>query len=619
MARTAALANLYLDFTVTDAAYSNPRFLGSDVHLISINSWGGAPTYPVVVSWGALEKGDAEGSVTVTFAAGATWVPANSSVHRRTVAQWFRELNLRDVAVSILQWNEESDEQISVWTGFISHVEALRVESGVPVLDLLLTSSSRDMELTPVSDMIEKAGAFVNAPLDSVGRMVPVHYGDIPNRLSAGTPRNSVGMVGYPMSGVRALVVAENPSNQSVTVRVAKNDGSVASGTFVEPVGANVLVDVNLEPQFGDLWVYEPSLASYGMLDANSYTPVNDAAKVECDVSLNPRIYFFVKPSVPGSTLASGFASSIGKLSNADISDYVESTTTDYIWSFNCPEIPFPGTIRRVGVLVDWLNNHATKNRAVRFGLFDIYASGGITYLNNLSTLSPSRPAVSSRILHAQQNNLYDMEDFTHHSGTDTNHEARSGHFVTRNASSLDATLEVRCEVDDLGGADSGRDGVRLYHLILFIEVEYPKLATRRVQVSVTTTFGGIPVSFPVSAVEDALFPRTERENQTRSREIHGIDFFGTGAYQKDDASGTYTGSASAPIERPCDIANHLLNKRFGKTRNVATGTLGNFVDARDTILANVNMLASFGPDEVKRGGAIDMLNRTMPMAVFED
>lgn len=52
-----------------------------------------------------------------------------------------------------------------------------------------------------------------------------------------------------------------------------------------------------------------------------------------------------------------------------------------------------------------------------------------------------------------------------------------------------------------------------------------------------------------------------------------------------DDGSGTYTGTASAVIERPCDIIRHFLTTYGGASSfETASGGFGSFVDARDKL-----------------------------------
>ncbi len=63
-------------------------------------------------------------------------------------------------------------------------------------------------------------------------------------------------------------------------------------------------------------------------------------------------------------------------------------------------------------------------------------------------------------------------------------------------------------------------------------------------------------------------------------------DFFGTLEGMADDGSGAYTGVAAALIERPCDIAHHLLRNYADQTGKIETGAgvLGSFVDARTSL-----------------------------------
>jgi hypothetical protein len=623
MARTAAVGRLYADFTVTDAGYSNPQFLCAETHFLSTNAWGGAPTYPVVVSWGGLEKGNS-GNATLTLAVNAYLVPANSSTLRFTVAQWLRELNLTDVAISIYQWTEEAPSPVVIWAGYISHFDT-RLQNGVAVADLILTASSRDMEMTPASDVVNPTD-FTTAPLTAQGLMVPINSGDLQNKIFSGGPRNAVGMIGHPMSGVKGLVIADDTSAQTVTVRLTKNDGTNTAKAFVEQ-SADGLLDGSQVPLEGDLWIHDSGY--YGIVNRTSYVPTNDANKVECAVNLSPSVYFFMRPSIVGSTLASGFASSINKLINADITDGVESTTTDYIWAFDCPVAQFPGTVKTVWVLVDWQNNHATKQRRIQYGLWDVFGSAGAAYLDGQSTLQ-TRNSGLARLMQGTID-PYDAWNFragAHEAGsTSTQAEFRSGRFVTRgNADGEEASLQLRVEVNDLGGANSGRDGVKVYHLILVVEVEYPQVPKFNIRPWLSRY--NLIDEKDEAAIrnlqnEETIARQQFKVDEVRARKeilsrLRGTDFFGTGSYEKDDGSGTYTGTIGQVVERPCEVAQKLLHKRYGKAVNATASTLGNFVDARETVLKFMSTAFSFGPDEVKRGETIDILNRTTPMEVFE-
>jgi len=82
---------------------------------------------------------------------------------------------------------------------------------------------------------------------------------------------------------------------------------------------------------------------------------------------------------------------------------------------------------------------------------------------------------------------------------------------------------------------------------------------------------------------EDIVYALLPRQWTPPDTEIEST-MFGTFEGMQDDASGTYTGTALALIERPCDIARHLLRTFGGQSASqIQTGssTFGSFVDAR--------------------------------------
>lgn len=83
----------------------------------------------------------------------------------------------------------------------------------------------------------------------------------------------------------------------------------------------------------------------------------------------------------------------------------------------------------------------------------------------------------------------------------------------------------------------------------------------------------------PVGILEPSVVvpPDTEIESE----------FFGTVEGMADDGSGAYTGVALALIERPCDIAHHLLRNYGGQAAGqveAGAGVFGSFVDARTSL-----------------------------------
>ena len=71
-----------------------------------------------------------------------------------------------------------------------------------------------------------------------------------------------------------------------------------------------------------------------------------------------------------------------------------------------------------------------------------------------------------------------------------------------------------------------------------------------------------------------------QREVSTEIRELRGKFYANVFGYP-DDASGSYTGTANAVIERPCDVARLLLSVFGGESGFAGSGALGGFADAR--------------------------------------
>jgi hypothetical protein len=219
----------------------------------------------------------------------------------------------------------------------------------------------------------------------------------------------------------------------------------------------------------------------------------------------------------------------------------------------------------------------------------------------------------------------YEQSNFTNHSGSDTNGEFSSGTFVTRDTGDANqVALEARIFVEDLGGANSGREDVRLYNVGFVVEVDYAPLSKAILPGQFTPPPGNYDYD-ELQRLRKELYEHFHaltilegsQSAEEAKRRIIGTDFFARGVFQKDNGSGTYTGAAGADIERPQDIAHHVLAAVSGETVNTTAGTLGNFVDPRSNgVLKDVKVLAPFGPDVVKRKGALERLTRRFPMAL---
>jgi len=616
--RTGTRARLTVSFSVTDTPLGNPAFIGSDSgFLIGTNR-----VYPVIHSWGdfAKEMGGStvdSATVTLSFLSDAIWAPTNGTT-RKKVVDWFRELQLRDVGVGILQWSDLSLSGEFIWIGYVVGIENSRLQDGIPVLDVLLAASVRDLERIPISDLITKA-SFANCPDQSLGLMLPRAYGEVFNGLSGGGGgRNTRGMTGHTMQGIRGVVVDENVATAKSTIRFSKNDGTTAAKTFVENTAGDPIT-------LGDLWVWDPAVGAYGMVDNSSMSFVNDVDKLDVTVDAAPKVFFYIVATLPGDTASAGFTD-LYKLYNSNPDDFSLSTATENIWAFDIPTIAIQGRITAATVMVDWSNGHASESRRIRYGIWDKYRDSapltGPGYMNQIATDSSTRAAGSARVQESLVTG-YTQFDFRDHTGSDTAAEFATGRFLTRDTGNTnEAALQLRAEVLDLGGADAGKEDVRLNHIVLIVTVTLPNLPKGNA--------GSWLGPGAADTYKGQRWKRFLEENNIGKRAIEarldalsrsrGTDYFITGAYQSDDGSGTYGGSASQAIRRPQDIANHIIHKVAGKTRNVTASTLGNFVDPRTNgVLKDIQIVTPFGPDEVKAGEALDMLQDRFPMTVFED
>ena len=624
-ARSEGLGQLYLDLTVTDAIYGNPRFLLGGSRFISTNVHGGAPVSPVVLSWGAFQSGlsseisgDAGGQIILN--ANDYLIQVNGT-NRFTVAGWLRQIQFREAEASLYQWNATESTQELLWKGYIIGITDSRfsIEHGYAV-ELMLSGTHRDMEKTDISDLITKA-AFSAAPIGLLGRMVPRDYGSIANILSSTDVGGGVAKVGFPFQGFRGVIVDENQATAKVKVRFSKNDGSFSWSSF--PTGTS-----DDAGSYGGLWVYDSASGLYGMVDNASYSVTNDVNKTEVVVDAAPKVFFYLRPKQIGSTNAAALTDAY-KVIDSDSANFSVSTTTDFTWGFYLPSVSFGGRIKSIGVMADWQNAHASKSRQVTFGIWDIYHSVAANWLNQTAAKHQSITKLlgDPRIITMQDvaSKRYTAANFYAHliGAQDTASEFASGSFVTNNASNTQATLELKVEVQELGGPNSGRESVHLYNVGIVIEVDY--LPALPYQLPTWFTRGDTPnphIKQPVIEVLERLGGLNEQARLASipgslSR-IAGTDFFARGGAQKDDGAGTYSGTVSGVIKRPMDIAYHILSKVSGQSVNATAGTLGNFIDPRTNgALKDLNLIAPFGPEPVKRKAALERLTSRLPMSLY--
>jgi hypothetical protein len=141
--------------------------------------------------------------------------------------------------------------------------------------------------------------------------------------------------------------------------------------------------------------------------------------------------------------------------------------------------------------------------------------------------------------------------------------------------------------IDFVGGAANKG---HIYWAVLVVKYRPQRsVVTPGAQVLQSTNRRRIPGQGPVGYDPRLIYTRFTDVLPTY--QLDG-QFYGNIKGQKDDVGGTYTGSGSALIERPPDIAHHFLAV-YGLASSIETGaaTTGSFVLARSTL----------------RGGAVDL------------
>lgn len=630
--QASGLGRLFVKISVTDAFYSNPIFYLSDQAIVVTNVSGGAPAYAAVASWGALVKGGAVFSQAATadidVDLGVEVVPHNQTV-KATLGAWLRKVQYRDSVVQVYQWNKAEATQDVVWKGYLYAMTEGRYEDGRAIATLSLRSNDRTLGVAPLSTLATKEN-FSQMPTQGEGDMVPCVYGSASNTHNNTGNATSIAAIGQPFPGVRGIIVDENEATAKVIIRFAEGDTSQGALAFAEPTADDAGTS-------GDLCIWDESNGCYGMVDNASYSFTNDANKLEVTVDASPKVFFFVRPSLIGSTNAAAFTDS-NKIIDSDPNNYVVSDNAgNHSWGFILPSVSFQGRVKSIGVLADWYNAHASLDRKLTIGIWDIYHAAAANWLNAASAKHKSvtrssglgQKAISYQDTAAWR---YTSTNFGNHLGTATRDAFASGSFVTRNAGdALEAGLELRCFVEDIGGAHAGRGDVRLYNVGVIIEVDYPVVPKGKSIVWLGPNYWkqweDDPLTWQEKKVMESYVERSFGKGRTALEERkealsrhRGTDFFARGRFQKDDGSGTYSGTASDTIVRPSDIAHHILAKRKSKTCNTTAGTPGNFIDPRTHGLAkNAALLLPFGPKKVTADDAIDFIGERFGVTVYDE
>jgi hypothetical protein len=608
---------LYATLSVTDTPTGSPTFYWGDAHFYATNVHGGPPVSAVVSEWGELPDLISSGSsrrgvrTSIALMANEYSIPSNGTT-RKQISEWLRILPIRGAAVSVYQWNDIASDQTLIWTGYVLGVGGVFFDGGVPEIELLISSDLPATEGTQISDIVDRA-AFTAAPQESVGAMISRAYGAFTDSVISGGSRNEKGYLGYPMPGIGGVIVDENQATAKVTIRFAKNDGTDGWFSFTAHGGG-------ANPAAGDLWIYDPSMNAYGLVSGASYTATSDSDKLDITVDRAPKVWFFLRPSAVGTSNAANFTH-MNRLIDSDATNSEDSTGTDYIWSMFAPAASVVGNILDIRMIIDAQNINAAS-RTIRIGLYNSYLAGYFLAAEDFVRVGSGARSLS---IGTVTPSWFDFKP--------KDAEFKAGRFLQTNAGvTLDRQAEMRAEI-----VSAGKDGVRMYGMALAINVEYPWVPLE----NLTDWFSGANPSgpdhnpnqmvyeqgnAPSSKYSSLLYARrrqavTDAERRAAAVErLKGTQFFVRGSAQKDDGSGTYTGSAGGAITGPAQVAHHLIAKVRGKSANVTAGTLGNFVDPRSWgAIQYLTCLARFGPDPMELGDALSILESKFPVRFHEE
>lgn len=616
MGRISTAADLYLSLAITDARFSNPTVNWGTKGFTTDNASGGPPVSPCVLSWGELVRNLSsfesrrESTCEIELDPLATFV-AQGGTTRYQVGRFIREANLRDAAVTIYQWNRASTTPEAIWRGYWDQIKEAGLreadKSSYPYAIIQLRGVPKSVE-DPIGTLATELN-FPSIPSNSKAGMVPRVYGDVDVPFQDFGNHNDPAMFSFPVPAAPGVVVSEQVDNAKMTVRFAQNDGTSAAHTIATGTADDNAGDATANTHLTDanaLLVYDQDNSAYGLIEKASYSLTNDTSKVEADIDMGPIVHLGMRPTKLGTKnlfTAGGY-----KPVDEDPANFLLTTVSVYELAYECPRVQIKGRIIniRVGIIVK--NVHATKQRRVRWGIWNVNEQGGANWLaNNLGT--PRNTFVTMGA--GSGGRFYGFPIDTTHvvDGTMVGGPAVadfvSGNFVGHGTGEAVAPLQILVSVDDLGGADAGREDVRILGVCLAVKVQYDNLRL---------------ASTWVRAPGDEGKPWWKAKWQEGPKVVKGekrdlnLEFLCAGAFQKDDGSGTYTGSANSLIEKLPDVFHHMAGKVKGYTVNNTAGTLGNVVDARaDDQLGSFLVAGSFGPDQTSFDEFRRQLEREFP------
>ncbi len=557
--------------------------------------------YPVVKSWAPLraylaqDGDDRESEFTIDLFALSWCVPSNGTTRYRIVDLLRSLQNLHDSKIVFYQWNKTETPE-AVFTGYWRGVDRMEHDGQEMIASIKIAARPSTVDLV-VGEVVDVA-TYPKAPADSMGRMVARAYGDYTCEFDAvGTALNLPPVAfGYGQAFVPGIDVDDSATGFYASFRFCKNDGVSAAGQAFS---------ADTDKPNGNFWIFVPETGSYASIYGTDVSQTNDSNSVRANVKRTSLALACFRPTEIGTTISSALADSAYKCIDDDATNYIDTTSTDYVIAFKCPIVSnLGGRVFDLRVAVDSYSSDGS-NRTADFGLWDLVSGGWLA----------SKKQTDSTGLQRNQIVTTPANAYTATDPSSTRAEFSEGRFVTRDANGLEKPLEIRIEV-----TSATKSGYRLLSVALVCKVELPSkvIETKHIMGGKNPNYRPPTIENPFGNGPRYFLPRAY-ESVIPADSVAGTQFLFGGICQKDDALGTVTGAAGAIIKKAADVAHHLLRVVGGYAVNSTAGTMGSFVDAAvEAVAKETQIRCFFGLDEMSRNQVIKELQRRWPMRLSE-
>ncbi len=382
-------------------------------------------------------------------------------------------------------------------------------------------------------------------------------------------------------------------ADPNARIEMTMNDGSIAALQATVPT-----VDI----PSGDFWMFLPEFGAYGSVLDTDIDVQNTATDVYCFVLRSFGAFMCHRPVKVGSQMAAGFKASSFKMIDDDPTNFLNNDATNYTIAYEAPDVNvLGGKLVDVRIALDVDMEGPPNAVAVDFGLWDTNVAAWV----NAKKHSYTSAATGRRGLISSAANAYVENDVT----SAVRPDFRDGRLM--DTGSPPKHLEIRATITTAQKAVT-----KWYGVALVARIETPgKFVDSK---SILTFDPGYNIHNHELDAEGST-PIIVQKVTRRQGSVQGTQFLFGGKCQKDDLSGTYTGTASALIQKAPDIARHILQKLGAYSVNATSGMLGNFVDARAEGVTGEKIIAPyFGIEPVSLGEALADLQHRWPMRLAQ-